>query len=100
MGRLAYVSHDNEREKPVYFKWQILDWEIPQNKLNEMNLILENIDYKDKKDKVKDELIKSKPPISSYNKKDFGKTTSDFKGIHVDYTEENFKRKNLGLQGE
>lgn len=26
MGLLAYVDHDNQREKPVYFKWQILDW--------------------------------------------------------------------------
>lgn len=25
MGLLAYVDHDNQREKPVYFKWQILD---------------------------------------------------------------------------
>lgn len=25
-GLLAYVDHDNQREKPVYFKWQILDW--------------------------------------------------------------------------
>ena len=27
MGLLAYVTHDNQREKPVYFKWQILDWD-------------------------------------------------------------------------
>lgn len=26
MGLLAYVDHDNQREKPVYFKWQILEW--------------------------------------------------------------------------
>lgn len=26
MGLLAYVEHDNQRERPVYFKWQILDW--------------------------------------------------------------------------
>lgn len=31
MGLLAYIDHDNQREKPVYFKWQILDW-------NEYNL--------------------------------------------------------------
>jgi hypothetical protein len=27
-GRLAYLSHDSEREEPVYFKWQILDWPL------------------------------------------------------------------------
>lgn len=27
MGLLAYISHDNQREKPVHFKWQILEWD-------------------------------------------------------------------------
>lgn len=26
-GRLAYLSHDTSREKPVYFQWQLLDWD-------------------------------------------------------------------------
>lgn len=30
LGLLAYVDHDNEREKSVYFKWQILDWDTKQ----------------------------------------------------------------------
>lgn len=34
MGLLAYVEHDNQRERPVYFKWQILDW----NNKNKENL--------------------------------------------------------------
>ena len=27
LGRLAYISHDPYKECPVYFKWQIIDWE-------------------------------------------------------------------------
>ena len=27
LGRLAYLQHDIEREKPVYFQWQLLDWD-------------------------------------------------------------------------
>ena len=27
LGRLAYLEHDLEREKPVYFQWQLLDWD-------------------------------------------------------------------------
>lgn len=33
LGKLAYLEHDKEREKPVYFQWQLLDWdetEIPE----------------------------------------------------------------------
>ena len=26
-GRLAYLEHDKERENPVYFQWQLLDWD-------------------------------------------------------------------------
>lgn len=26
-GRLGYLTHDTSREKPVYFQWQLLDWD-------------------------------------------------------------------------
>lgn len=26
LGRLKYLRHDNQREKPVYFQWQLMDW--------------------------------------------------------------------------
>ena len=25
LGRLKYLNHDNERENPVYFQWQLID---------------------------------------------------------------------------
>jgi hypothetical protein len=31
LGRLKYLTHDQERERPVYFTWQILEWSIPDN---------------------------------------------------------------------
>lgn len=31
LGLLAYIEHDNQRERPVYFKWQILDWTDESN---------------------------------------------------------------------
>lgn len=30
LGKLAYVDHDETRERPVYFNWQILDWDPPE----------------------------------------------------------------------
>jgi hypothetical protein len=30
LGRLKYVGHDRDREQPVYFTWQILDWNLPE----------------------------------------------------------------------
>ena len=26
LGRLKYLAHDAQRERPVYFQWQLLDW--------------------------------------------------------------------------
>ena len=26
-GKLAYLEHDKDRQKPVYFQWQLLDWD-------------------------------------------------------------------------
>ena len=51
LGNLKYLSHDLEREKPVYFQWQILDWDIDKNILDNMYM----------------ELIKDSLPLESYN---------------------------------
>jgi hypothetical protein len=40
LGRLKYLHHDSERERPVYFTWQILDWAIPDTVLQRMHLTL------------------------------------------------------------
>jgi hypothetical protein len=32
-GELGYLEHDEEREQPVYFKWQLLDWPAPTDAL-------------------------------------------------------------------
>lgn len=41
LGRLKYLRHDEEREQPVYFQWQILDWDPTPGTLDRMGLILE-----------------------------------------------------------
>ncbi len=29
-GTLGYLTHDTQREKPVHFQWQLMDWEAPK----------------------------------------------------------------------
>jgi len=41
LGRLKYIQHDNEVEKPVYFDWQLMDWPAPRAVLETMQLRLE-----------------------------------------------------------
>lgn len=33
LGRLGYITHDPSREKPVWFQWQLLDWDEIPNEL-------------------------------------------------------------------
>ena len=40
LGNLSYITHDTQREKPVWFQWQILDWNISQQALDRMDLQL------------------------------------------------------------
>ena len=41
LGRLKYLSHDAERQNPVYFQWQLLNWPIPGETVDRMRLTLQ-----------------------------------------------------------
>jgi len=38
LGKLKYLNHDRERERPVHFKWQLLDWMLPEPRRVELDL--------------------------------------------------------------
>jgi hypothetical protein len=38
LGELKYLTHDPNREQPVYMYWQLLDWPIPDEVLERINL--------------------------------------------------------------
>ena len=40
LGKLAYVSHDETREHPVYFQWQIQDWPPPIDVVQKLGITL------------------------------------------------------------
>jgi len=39
-GVLGYLVHDEEREQPVHFQWQLLDWPAPAAAISNMGLLL------------------------------------------------------------
>ena len=41
LGQLKYLSHDTDRERPVWFQWQILDWPPPPEVLTRMGFTLQ-----------------------------------------------------------
>jgi hypothetical protein len=38
LGRLKYLVHDHDREQPVYFSWKILDWNLPDEVRDRIDL--------------------------------------------------------------
>ncbi|MDH4091964.1 MAG: DUF3427 domain-containing protein [Cyclobacteriaceae bacterium] len=66
-GLLKYLEHNNEQERPVHFKWQILDWEIKPDLFKQVNLELTEeddsvIELIETSDDVTVSLIREDPP--------------------------------------
>lgn len=100
MGLLSYVEHDNQREKPVHFKWQILDWDEGDNpKIEKKN---EYIKYKEfDAAKFVLELNDEGTEYLSKSKYRKGKSTTDFySNKNIDFEGEIKKNSDLGNKGE
>ncbi|MBD8522361.1 DUF3427 domain-containing protein [Lysinibacillus fusiformis] len=95
LGKLGYISHDNEREQPVYFKWQIMDWELTDEQAKRIKLELEPIEHTEIKQNV---LVVSDPPLQT--NKILGSNTTQFHGRHVNFDSNNRLNKQLGKSGE
>ncbi|MCP3741444.1 DUF3427 domain-containing protein [Rossellomorea sp. BNER] len=94
LGKLAYLSHDPTREKPVHFKWQILDWKIKEDQLNSMGLELVSTEV----EKVpSSELILNTSPDPTESN---SKIEHDFRGRKIDFAENDERNRELGLSGE
>jgi hypothetical protein len=97
LGNLKYLSHDLEREKPVYFQWQILDWDIDKNILDNMymELIEESLPLESYNT---NELIVEDPPNVTKSK---GTRTKTFQmSKKPDYSQREIQNRQLGLKGE
>lgn len=102
MGLLAYIEHDNEREAPVYFKWQILDWN--NDKQGEgFNYKKFNINKIEKVD-IKNFELQLKEDDTDYDDQfedRKGKSTNEFfSNININFAGEIEKNTELGRKGE
>ena len=101
LGRLAYITHDNEREEPVHFKWQILDWDLDQKQSEAMNLdLLPDHPLTGKTLEQVVPLIQTSPPEQKPAPLSVGELSKDFLGKKVDFPENERKKKEVGEGGE
>lgn len=98
MGKLSYVEHDNQREKPVYFKWQILDWNTKENNAIENKLIMQSDDNSldDNIDTENFTIILHEKLDSYQSLERRGKSTNEFNNRSYDFEGE--AKKNTKLE--
>jgi hypothetical protein len=104
LGRLKYLTHDNQREKPVYFQWQLTDWPpAPADFLQRTGIgplvkasqILKN----ELPASVQNQLIVTDEPGASRGR--VGTATRDFRERKTpDYGLIDSRNRELGLAGE
>ncbi len=93
VGQLKYLNHDDTREKPIYFKWRILDFDYDKIKSLGINLT-ENKDYEKLLDKKVVLAEKPKKPVIKGNN-----SSNFYHNIYIN--EDNYlERKHVGDKGE
>jgi len=107
LGRLAYVTHDAERERPVYFQWQAIDdWPPPPDVLARMRLELTDsgepasvpAEMGQQDTERIPELVETAPPPPRPRR---GTRTDEFRGRkNPERSELDARNRRLGLAGE
>lgn len=100
---VGYLTHDAERENPVYFQWQILDWPAPADFIKKVGITLVGrpgeVQIKPKEVIQINELIFEEPPKPS--PRNTGVKTSEFRARKApDYGLQDSVNKKLGFEGE
>jgi hypothetical protein len=99
LGRLKYLSHDTERQNPVYFQWQLLDWPIPSETVDRMRLTLQpSIGENRGTVRTAENRLQETPPPSPRTER---KSTSTFRARKTpDHSALELRNRELGLKGE
>jgi hypothetical protein len=108
LGRLHYLAHDAEREYPVYFQWQLLDWPPPLNVVRRMHLDVQVLSENTLSqpapvatahEQIPQLVIEAYPSSTAQQRQ--GTTTRAFRALKgVDYAEVDAKNRALGHAGE
>lgn len=100
LGKLKYLSHDAQREHPVYFQWQVLDWDVSPELLQRMGLTLiaSAAGGEEPPAPPGQGLIMSDPPTPHERS---GIPTNEFRRRgKIDYSGRDARNRTLGVSGE
>lgn len=98
LGKLKYLSHDTNRQKPVHFKWQILDWQMDLSAAARIGLTLKNeAEFLLPPSNPVEGLLEVEPPEG---RGATGETTRTFRARKADFSEADARNRALGAKGE
>lgn len=107
MGFLKYVNHDSERERPVNFHWEILDFDPTLDYKSMMGLRLQASpdnagDTRSPRLGESRTMVQSLTlqPVPKRNRRATGVPTGEFRRPPVDYEERDRRNRGLGRDGE
>jgi hypothetical protein len=107
MGLLKYANHDQERERPAHFHWQILEFDPTLNYESLMALKLQPEaisrsagNLPNRGPAVAQILLAAPTPQQRPGNKGVGIATAEFRRDPVDYEERDRKNRRLGKIGE
>lgn len=101
-GKLGYLTHDIQRVKPVYFQWQLMDWEAPSEFLEAVGVVpISNaqVMHTPEAEKLKDSIHFLSPP--QLKNRRTGTSTQAFQTVKSpNYVLRQERNSALGLLGE
>ncbi len=102
-GALGYLTHDDSREKPVHFQWQLLDWSAPMDFLERVGLkvlVSREVVSEPSAPRTPASLsVESAPLPSTTRRAGVGKETFQNRKL-PDYAARDARNRDLGLKGE
>lgn len=101
LGTLKYRSHDNTRERPVYFQWQIRELPIPEHIVSRVGSTSNNTESADETTHRSDHigLRETAPPTQAPARRGV-QTTAFQTRKKPDYAELDARNRHLGFAGE
>jgi hypothetical protein len=105
MGFLKYINHDRQRERPVHFHWQILDFDSKKDYESLLDVKLERapdatpVQMREERPLVQTLVPMATPSIQG-GLKGVAIMTTDFRRSPIDYEERDKKSRKLGTTGE
>jgi hypothetical protein len=107
MGPLRYVNHDLDREKPVHFNWQLIDFSPDALALKESGLKVLPVDSELELAIESPEAVTDSPsPVLNLTSRPIGRSaglglsTRKFTAIKIDYVLRDQRNRALGRKGE